>query len=257
VLFWLAATVDPWGQASVKRVISEVVKKNVMGDVKPGLFYEDLTNLTLYTQKVDARAGKWTNVLVHDGRDPRAPLLVLAHEGTADASGPGASLLMDLHTGQVHRAEQSGTDYTVLTFERGQLNVGLGDNIFQKDRFRSPKDELTPGELRQAARDAKAQGLDARPFVVAFHMRLSQLWTPLAFALLAGPLALIRRQARGQSYFFALLGYVAYYVLSRAFENWGASGKLPPWLAGAGVNLLFAGIGVLLLLRVSRYGAAR
>jgi lipopolysaccharide export system permease protein len=164
---------------------------------------------------------------------------------------------MDLHTGQVHRAEQSGTDYTVLTFERGQLNVGLGDNMFHKDRFRSPKDELTPGELLQAAREAKAQGQDARPFQVAFHARLSELWTPLAFALLAGPLALARRQGRGQSYFFALLGYVAYYVLSRAFENWGGAGKVPPWLGGEGTNLLFAGLGVLLLLRVARRGAAR
>ena len=29
----------------------------------------------------------WTHVLLHDDRDPRAPLLVLAHEGTVNPPG--------------------------------------------------------------------------------------------------------------------------------------------------------------------------
>jgi lipopolysaccharide export system permease protein len=256
-LFVLAASADPWGQTHVKKVIAELVKKNVMGDVKPGIFYEDLTNLTLYVQKVDLKAGKWSNVLVHDDRDPRAPLLVLAHEGTVDPKGPGASLAMALRSGEVHRAEQSGTDYTVLTFDHGQLNVGVGETLFRKDRFRSPKDELTPAELWQTARQAKAAGEDPRPFLTAFFLRLNQLFTPLSFALLAGPLALARRQGRGSSYFFALLGYVLYYVLTRAFEGWGSMGRIPPWLAGAGTNLLFASLGLWLLRRVTRLGAAQ
>ncbi|HET6982623.1 MAG TPA: LptF/LptG family permease, partial [Myxococcaceae bacterium] len=77
VLF-LASTAEPWGLKQVKVQVSEVIKKNVLGDVRPGVFYEDLTDLTLYAQDVDKERGVWTHVLVHDDRDPRAPLLVLA-----------------------------------------------------------------------------------------------------------------------------------------------------------------------------------
>ncbi len=105
----LATTAEPWGLKQVKVQVSEVIKKNVLGDVRPGVFYEDLTNLTLYAQGVDKERGVWTHVLVHDDRDPRAPLLVLAHEGTVNPSGRGASLAVGLRSGEVHRAEHTGT----------------------------------------------------------------------------------------------------------------------------------------------------
>jgi lipopolysaccharide export system permease protein len=83
----LASTAEPWGLKQVKQVVAQVIKRNVLGDVKPGVFYEDLTNLTLYARGVDARRGVWTQVLVHDERDPRAPLLVLANEGKVSPEG--------------------------------------------------------------------------------------------------------------------------------------------------------------------------
>lgn len=257
VMLLLTSFADPWGQVMVKNIVAEVVKKNVIGDVKAGVFYEDLTNLTLYAQKVNKEKGRWTNVLVHDDRDPRAPLLVLAREGTVDAKGVGTSLTVALSRGEVHRAEQVGEDYTVLTFETGELAVGVGENINRKDRFRSVKDELTPGQLIQAAKEARASGRDPRAFWVAFHMRLGQVFAPLAFVLLGGPLAMGRRQARGRSYFIAILGYVAYYVLMRTFEDWGLKGTISPLLSGQGTNLVFALLGLVGLQQILRGGLRR
>src|SRR5262249_13361281 len=142
----LASTAEPWGLKQVKVQISEVIKRNVLGDVRPGVFYEDLTNLTLYAQRVDKERGIWSHVLVHDDRDPRAPLLVLAREGTIQPTGPGTSLSVGLVSGEVHRAEHSGADYSVLQFRTGELAIGVEDSILRKNRFRSPKEELTPAE---------------------------------------------------------------------------------------------------------------
>ena len=151
----LASTAEPWGLKQVKVQVSEVIKKNVLGDVRPGVFYEDLTDLTLYAQEVDRERGVWTHVLVHDDRDPRAPLLVLAHEGTVNPSGRGASLAVGLQGGEVHRAEHTGTDYAVLSFRDGSLSIGVEDSILRKNHFRSPKEELTPRELLAAAEEAR------------------------------------------------------------------------------------------------------
>jgi lipopolysaccharide export system permease protein len=62
---------------------------------------------------------------------------------------------------------------------------------------------------------------------------------------------------RGRGYALALTGYVAYYVLYRALENWGSQGRLPLWLAGELPNFLFASVGLLWLLRLTRPGAGR
>ena len=250
----LAATAEPWGLKQVKVQVSEVIKKNVLGDVRPGVFYEDLTDLTLYAQDVDKERGVWTHVLVHDDRDSRAPLLVLAHEGTVNPSGRGASLSVGLKAGQVHRAEPTGTDYAVLTFREGNLSIGVEDSILRKNHFRSPKEELTPRELLAAANEARAQQKSPAPFLTAFHVRLAEGLTPLAFALFGVPLAMSSRAARTRGYLLALGAYVAYYLVERSFENLGTAGRLAPWLAGMAPNLVFGALGAWLFIRLTRRG---
>ncbi len=41
----------------MRELVNEVIKKNVAGDVKSGVFYEDLSDLTLYAERV-ARKGE-------------------------------------------------------------------------------------------------------------------------------------------------------------------------------------------------------
>ena len=250
----LASTAEPWGLKQVKVQVSEVIKRNVLGDVRPGVFYEDLTDLTLYAQEVDKDRGVWTHVLVHDDRDPRAPLLVLAHEGTVNPSGRGASLSVGLRAGEVHRAEQSGTDYAVLSFREGNLSIGVEDSILRKNHFRSPKEELTPRELLAAAEEARVAGRSAAPFLTAFHVRLAEGLTPLAFALFGVPLAVSARTVRTRGYLLALVAYVAYYIVQRSFENLGTGGRLVPWLAGMAPNLVFGAFGTWLFVRLTRRG---
>jgi lipopolysaccharide export system permease protein len=54
-----------------------------------------------------------------------------------------------------------------------------------------------------------------------------------------------------------ILGYVAYYVLSKTFENFGLQGKLPLVVAGQLHNVLFAALGLTALSRVTRAGTIR
>jgi lipopolysaccharide export system permease protein len=244
VMMIFAFTLEPWGLAAVKALVNEVIKKNVVGDVRPGVFYDDLSQLTLYAERVDQAKLKWKHVLLHDDRDPTAPLLVLAREGQVVPTGAGAAVRLRLHDGDVHRAKSSA-DYSVISFERADIVVGLEDSIWRKNTFRSPKEELTPRELSLAAREARSRGDDALPFLMAYHLRLANLFTPAAFALLGTPLALGGRSSgKARGYFLTLMGYLAFYVLARAFENMGAKGQLPLVVAAHLPNLIFALVGI-------------
>ncbi|RYZ40410.1 MAG: YjgP/YjgQ family permease [Myxococcaceae bacterium] len=182
----LTSTVEPWGLTGVKELVGEVIQKNVAGDVKSGVFYEDLSDLT------------------------------------------------------------------------AQINVGLGGSLSRRNRFRSPKEELTPVELIAAAKDAEERKEDPRPFLMALHSRLGNAVAPVAFALLATPLAIGRRQAgRAWGYLLTLGGYVLYYLLSRAFEQMGQKGQMPVLVAGQLSNVLFMVVGAVALYRVTRSGTVR
>jgi lipopolysaccharide export system permease protein len=255
----LSFTAQPWGLTSVKALVNEVIKKNVAGDVKSGVFYEDLSDLTLYAEHVSREGGAWTHVLLHDDREPSSPLLVLAQRGRVNMRGSDEALRLVLEEGEVHRANRSTTDYSLLRFEQGEVSVGLGSSMNRKgNRFRSQKEEMSPGELIQAAQEAQKSGGDPRPFWMAIHMRLGNAVAPFSFALLGTPLAIGRRQGgRAWGYLLTLGGYVLFYVLSRVFETMGNQHKLPMVLAAQLPNLLFTSVGVVAMWRVSRSGTVR
>ncbi len=258
LMLLLAFTGEPWGMTGVRELVSEVIKKNVAGDVKSGVFYEDLSDLTLYAEQVSREGGSWTHVLLHDDREPSAPLLVLAQRGRVDTSGGGDGLRLMLEEGEVHRASRSTTDYSLLRFEQGGISVGLGSSMRRGNRFRAPKEEMTPGELLQAAEEAEKTGGNPRPFLMALHNRLGNALAPLSFALLGTPLAIGRRQSgRAWGYLLTLGGYVLFYVLSRAFEQLGTQGKIPAVLAGQLTNVIFIALGAVLMWRLSRAGTVR
>ncbi len=112
----------------------------------------------------------------------------------------------------------------------------MEDSILRKNHFRSPKEELTPGELLAAADEARSEGKSPAPFLTAFHVRLAEGCTPLAFALFGVPLAMSSRAARTRAYLLTLGAYVAYYVVERTFENWGTAGRLAPLARRAGAE---------------------
>ncbi len=254
----LTSTAQPWGLSGLKVLVSEVIRKNAVGDVKSGVFYEDLSDLTLYAEQVSSD-GKWTNVLLHDDREANSPLLVLAHRGQVGASTGGEVLRFALEEGEVHRSAGRGEEaYNVIRFDQAEISVGIGASMGKRGRFSYSREELTPAELMEAAREADARGADSRTFRMALHSRVGNALAPIAFALLGTPLAMGRRQSgRAWGYLLTLGGYVLYYLLSRVFEQLGQYGQMPAALAGQMGNLVFITVGLVAMYRVSRSGTVK
>jgi lipopolysaccharide export system permease protein len=251
-------SLEPWGMTSVKHAANEIIKKNLVGDVKPGVFYDDLSDLTLYAEAVDKDTRSWTHVLIHDDRDKSSPLLVVARSGRVNPQGQGEALKVALVDGEVHRGDQAAAHYTLAEFERGEIVVGVGENFYYQNRFRSPREELTPPELLEAARDAESRGENGRPFVMAYHWRWGQALMPVAFAVFGTPLAMSRRRSgRARGYVLTIFGYISYYVVARVCVNLGDKGNLAPVLAAVLPNVLFTALGVFALYRVMRSGTVR
>jgi lipopolysaccharide export system permease protein len=239
---------EPHGLAGVRDYSAEMLKRNLQGDVKSGVFFEDLSGLTLYAEHVEANSFRWHHVLVHDDRDPKSPLLVLSEEGQLDAAGK-SSMVLHLADGQLHRSAARTDEYSLMHFEQGQLEVGLGEGFFNRNSFRSAKEELTPDELlrgwREATRSEKAE--QAREFLVAYQRRWSMPFAPLAFALVAVPLgASLRRAARAAGFGLTGLSFALYYVVGRLGQQWGELGRIGPVLGAQLPNLTFMLLGLFL-----------
>jgi len=251
----LMASLQPWGQSMVRWAANDIIRRNLMHDVKPGLFHEELLGFTLYVEDATPD-GRWRHVMVHDGRDPRQPLLVLAKAGGVRGTEWSDAVAFELSDGRIHRAGTEPGSYEALSFAHASLRAGIGESLYRKNQFQTSREEQTPGELLEAIADADGEGEDSRPLRVTFHWRLGQMLMPLAFAFLGAPLAILRRGGRGAGVLFTLVGYAAYYVVARLAVQLADAGALWPPLAGQVANALFLALGAWLMWRVARKGGA-
>jgi lipopolysaccharide export system permease protein len=256
VLALLVSSVQPWGMAMVRVTANDIIRRNLMHDLKPGVFHDEVNGMTLYLGERDPR-GRWRDVLLFDARDPAHPLLVTAPRGEVQSTGWEDGVLFELDDGEVHRAVAGAADYSLVSFAHATIRAGIGESLAQKNQFQRAREDRTPGELLEAAREARARGQDGRPFEVTFHWRLGQMFMPLAFAFLGVPLALLRRRGgRGWGVLFTLGGYIGFYVVARLAVQLADKGTLPPLVAGQAPNVVFIALGLAVLARVVRRGSA-
>lgn len=244
----LAVSLQPWGLAAVRAQGRDVIKRNLAGDVKPGVFHSEVGAVVFYAEQVDAKSRAWRRVLVSDERDPSQPLLLLAQEGRTEPTSESQAFVLELARGALHRPGRAPEEYAVVEFGRARLAIDIGDLLYSRNRFGSPREELTPGQLLREADAARSRGESGLFQMVAYHRRFAQAFTPLAFALVATPLALAGRRARrARGYVLTLACYVAYYLVTRAATAAGEGGSMPAWVSAHLPNLLFAAGGGLLL----------
>ncbi|MBL8955418.1 MAG: LptF/LptG family permease [Myxococcaceae bacterium] len=247
----LAFGPQPHGLQSAQRLAAEIIKRNLVGDVKPGVFHHQLAHVTLYVERVVA-PGRWGNVLVYDERTPSSPVLLLAKSGRVVDAPAGAPLELVLEDGALYRTSTENDDDAKVGFERATLSLGVEEAVWQKNRFRAARDELTPLEMLEAAAEQETPAA-ARPLAIAAHWKLGQVLMPVSFALLGVPLGLRRRTSgRARGAVFTLLGYATFYVVAQVSTSLGEKGLLAPLFAGQLANLLFIGFGLLALVVTDR-----
>ena len=248
---WVALVLEPAGLRDARLRVNELIRRNVTSDVRAGVFFEDLPNLTLYAERTEH--GRWRHVLISDRTQPNAPLLALADGGRIEPAGGGEDLRLVLERGEVHREEIATDEYVAATYARATLTLGVGPTLSDRNRLVGSPFELTPGQI--AAR-ARAGDPDRARYLWTFlHRRIAAPLAIVAFGLLAVPIAASRRGGRAFGYTATLLSVVGYYAALRFGEGLSHRGAVPPWLGPNLPNLALALGGVALVALLERRGA--
>lgn len=251
----LGFTLQPWGMAAASAEANEIIRRNLMGDIKPGVFHEEVKGFTFYAER-DGADGGWDHVLLFDERDPATPLLLVARAGQVHPLPGSGDLAFELVDGSIHQARRTTDEYSTLSFARAEIRAGLDEARHLKNRFSGTFEAVTPLELKAEGVRAAARGEPSLPWDTAFHWRQGQLLMPLAFALLGAPLAVLRRAGRTWGFVFTLVGFAVYYALARSGAQAAVTGQVPPLVGGQLANAVFLVVGLLLMARIVKRGAA-
>ncbi len=244
----------------MRQKFDALLKLTLQREIRPGVFYDEVTGLTLFADTIDPETGDWRNVLVNDERDPRAPLLILAEGGRVVAEAGDDAITLKLGKGEAHRQQSAGDDYTALRFQAASIAISVEDSLLRKNTLRSPDDEKSLARLwRETFWPAGGLPIgepsdnSMRLTAVAMHRRLGLVLSVLAFVWFGVPLALVPSRAggaRARGYLVAALSLVGYFVLLRLGGGWGQEGKVWPWLSGEVANLTFFAAGTIAWLRL-------
>jgi lipopolysaccharide export system permease protein len=244
IALWVGLVLEPAGLRDARVRVNDLIRKNVTSDVRAGIFYEDIPDLTLYAE-VTSR-GRWRHVLISDRTDPAAPLLALAEAGRIEPAGEGEGMRLILERGEVHREELRAEEYVAANYSRGNITLGVGQTLSDRNRLVGSKFELGPRQIVAFARGARDSS-EARRWWTFLHRRIAGPLAVLAFGLLAVPIAAYRRGGRAFGYVATLVAVVAYYTVLRLGEGLSQRGALPAWLGPNLPNLAIAVAGLLAL----------
>jgi lipopolysaccharide export system permease protein len=245
----LVVRAEPFGLRAARRTLESIIRRNISGDVKPGVFYEEIPGFTLYAEDVDGR--RWRHVLISDQTDPDAPLLAIGRTARIEPSVASGGLQLRLELGELHREQLESDQYVAATYRRATLSLGL------PSRFRQTRDEHTPEELRAQIERFHQEGKESevRSWTAFYNRKLAGSLSILAFSALAVPIAAARRGGRAFGFVATLLTVAGYHSLMRVAEGMGQRGVLDPALGPHLPNIFCTALGIALTLWMAHRGA--
>jgi LPS export ABC transporter permease LptF/LPS export ABC transporter permease LptG len=258
--FYVMAVSVPRSNQAFREIVYSLMVSKARTGIKPRVFADDvLPGLVLYVSDIPVESGLWSDIFIHDGRDPQRPRVILARSG---------HMVIDKERERVELRLEHGTRYT---FSRQEPSV------FQEEHFSSlhaPLDfatlfprlapakgdrEMTLPELGERIEKLRAEGRpkrDVAPFQVEWHKKFSIGAACLVFGLLGVSLSLgSRKEARSSAFGLSIGVIFVYYVLIRLGEQAGDTGLMPPWAAMWAANIVLAAIAAGLLHMNQRHAA--
>ncbi len=254
---WLLASVEHQSRRRLVQLFKTAAARGAI--LEPGRFRE-IGRRVIFIEDRD-RDGMLSGVMIFDQRQADRPYRIFANRGRFHFNESSSEIELELWNGDLHFAPIEGrpTRYQRIRFKEFLYRIDVG-HILGADFGPVRPKQMDLATLRKVLARAEAgdplRELDQRDpieYELEIHRRRSLPFAPLLFAAVAVPIALASEN-RGRSIGLLLVLAVAfgYYALAAAMETMARQ----PWLSASVAswipNILFAVLGLGLILRETR-----
>jgi lipopolysaccharide export system permease protein len=187
--------------------------------LQPGVFNAPIRNLTVYVRET-TEDGRLAGILVHDERDPKLPVTMMAEHGVLVQSDRGPLFVLEKGNRQeIDLSGETPRDLSVLHFASYTLDLAAAATP-PEDRARRPK-ELFIHELFDQT-DPTLNEEQRRERIIEGHKRLVWPLNALVYAIIGITVLLTRRHDRQgpwRGMLFAVIAVIAVQAASTAVAS--------------------------------------
>ncbi len=252
---YLSTSVTHRSNLAFRDTVTEIVKTNIAMEIQERRFSSRFPRFTIHVaeKKGDVLYG----VFIADSRNQDSPRVVEADRGRIMVAPEGDRIIIDLADGVIHTIDPKDDTYQTLAFETYGVGVPLESDTIGTGEKEIPQMSIPELQTQiDSINQRRVNGEQIKPpsaEIVALHQKFAAPIGCLALGLLGAPLGMMSHR-RGKSGGFGLgaMMIVANYLVWMVGQGLGSEGKIPPALGVWAPNILMGGIGVYLILRVSK-----
>ncbi len=239
----------PRANYAFKSLIFEILRTQASVGIKERVFNDSFGRFVIYVEEIAPDQIALRNVFVADERNPDELRVVTAQEGRLLSDEVNRRVTLRLLNGTVHETvPRTFQKYRQVTFRLYDLTLTLENPLVRAGEAPKGDREMTLAELETNVALATRSGANANPYRVEIHKKYAIPAACLVFAIIGVPLGIrAHRGGRWMAFVLALPILFFYYVFLQAGEVMGDAGRMPPWLAMWGPNLIVGAIGAYLL----------
>jgi len=226
----------PWGNHRYETLLRQAIYRNGIPTIQENVFFRGGDNLYFYIGQADVKKGMMRDILVYSIKDGSGfPQLITAQ------SGRYRDKTWVLLSGVERQLDSDGFVSVEQRFTRLEITTDqkAGDYLGKQ----KSTGEMNRKELAGYISRFRGGGIDIRPLLVDYHMKLALPLSSLVFAAVGAPLSLC--SARSGHFFGITLSIIIsflYYVSVSVCRSLGVNGLLPVltsvWLPNTGFLLL-------------------
>ncbi len=238
----------PWGRVAAKTVLHDAALQHFEVGIKERTFNDSFDNIVIYLHEFDHRNRTLRDVFIQDQRSPDSINTIIAPRGII-LSDPARGLFrLRLFEGRINRVDVSAQAVNWVSFDTYDITLNVNHALKKAAPGQIHQEEMLLHELREQI--AQAPEKDARYYklLLEYHKKFALPFACLSLGLLAMPLGIQSRSSRRSvGLGLGLIFFLIYYVMLAAGWVFGEAGIYPPAIGMWAPNVVFGGLGIIML----------
>ena len=239
----------PKSNYAFKSLVFEIVRTQATVGIKERVFNDTFGSFVIYVDEIAPDQVALRNVFVSDERKPEEQRFITAHEGRLLSDDVNRRVTLRLIDGSIHETSPTALQkYREVRFGLYDITLVLENPLVKQGGTPKGDREMTLAELRKATGDTTRHKGNPNPYLVEIHKKFAIPAACIVFSVLGVPLGIRAHRGGRWGAFVALLPIVLFYYVGLTLgENIGDTGRIPPWLAMWGPNLIVGALALYLL----------